>query len=63
MPVGFVEWLDGVLKVMKLTELMGNTWKDKGDRTSNRLFAVGNDPFDRDLERLQKLPDAPSARQ
>jgi len=42
---------------MKLTELMGNTWKDKGDRTSNRLFAVGNDPFDRDLERLQKLPD------
>jgi hypothetical protein len=62
MPVGFVERLDSIFEVMKLAELMGNTWKHKSHRTPDRLFAVGDDAFDRDLERLQKLLDAPLAR-
>jgi len=61
-PVGFVERLNGILEVMKLTELMGNTGEDKGHRAPDRLFAIGNDAFDRDLEGFQKPLDAPLAK-
>jgi hypothetical protein len=60
--IRFVQRLSGIFEVMKLTELMGNIWKHKGHRTPDRLFPVGKDAFDRDLEKLQKLLDAPLAR-
>ena len=55
MSVDFVERLDRVLEVMKLTKLMGNVCKHKGHCTPDRLLAIGDDAFDRDLGRLQKL--------
>src|SRR5258706_10132445 len=56
-PVSLVEWLDRIFEIVKVAELMGNCWEDKGHCASNRLFAVRNDPFDRNLEGLQKLLD------
>jgi len=55
--VGFVEWLDGIFEIVKVTELMGNVWKHKGHCTPDRLFAIRDDALGRDLERLQKLLD------
>ena len=40
MPIGFIERLDGVFERVKLAELMGDLWEDKGHRTPDRLFAI-----------------------
>ena len=56
-PVGFVERLNGVLEVMKLTELVGHLGEDKGDRAADGFFSIGDHPFDRDFQLVQLLLD------
>ena len=43
MPVGFVERLNSVFQIMKLTELMRHLGKHKSDGTANGFFAIGAD--------------------
>ncbi len=53
MSIGFVERLDGIFEVMKLTELMGHLGEDKSDRAADGFLPIGDDPFDRYLELFQ----------
>jgi hypothetical protein len=49
MAISFIEWVDGIFEIVKLTELMGCLGKDKSDRTAKGLFSVRDHPFDRVL--------------
>ncbi len=57
MPVSFVERLDGIFEIMKLTELMGHVRKHKRDRTANGLLPIRDHSCDRHLPWLEQLLD------
>jgi hypothetical protein len=46
MPIGLVKGVKSVLQIVKLTQLMRHTGKNKSDRAANRLFAIRDDAFD-----------------
>ncbi len=54
MPIGFVERLDGIFEIMKLTELMGGLWEDKRNGTANGFFPIGEHAFHWHLQCLQQ---------
>jgi hypothetical protein len=47
-PISIVKELGRILQIMKLTALMRDLWKHKGDRTPDGFFPIGNDAFDWD---------------
>jgi hypothetical protein len=49
MSIGFIAGIDGIFEGVKRTELVGDAWEDKRDRTANGCFPVREKPFDRDL--------------
>src|SRR5258708_3118595 len=57
MPIGFVEGVNSILQIVKLTQLMGRLGEDKGDRTANGVFSIRDDSFDRDLKLLELVFD------
>ncbi|GAC1397001.1 MAG: hypothetical protein NVSMB49_02130 [Ktedonobacteraceae bacterium] len=57
MSVGFVEGINGILKIVKLAELMGNLGKDKSDGTADRLFSIGNHACDWDCKLFELVFD------
>ncbi len=46
-PIRFVEGINGVFQVVKLTELMGYLGKDKSDGTADGFLPIGDHAFDR----------------
>src|SRR5712692_5822803 len=52
MSIGFVERIDGIFEVMKLTELMGHLREDKGHRAADGFLPIGDHAFDRHLQLL-----------
>src|SRR5713226_244045 len=49
LPIRFVERIDGILEVMKLTELMRCLGEDKGHCAADGFLPIRDDPFDRYL--------------
>ncbi len=62
MPIRFVERINGIFEVMKLTELMGHLGEDKSDRAADRFLPIGDHAFDRHLELVQLFFDEGSQR-
>ena len=57
MLIGFVEGLDGILQIVKLTELMRHLGKDKRDGTADGLLSIRDDAFDRDGKLCEQFLD------
>jgi hypothetical protein len=52
-PIRIVERLGGILQVVKLTALMRDSRKDKGNGTPDGFLPIGDDALNRHLELFQ----------
>jgi len=62
MPIGFIEGINGIFKIMKLAELMRHLGEDKRDGTADRFFPIGDDTFDWHRQFFEQLLDAPRSK-
>ena len=54
MAIGFVEGINSIFEIVKLTALMRRFGKDKSDRTANGLFSIGDDALDRHRQLVEQ---------